>query len=47
MTRSTGRDTLDFSPIDLGNVYLFGGNQLDEIRELVYPVERVLAYCCP
>jgi uncharacterized protein (TIGR02594 family) len=32
---------------DAENVYLFGGNQLEEVRELAYPLERVLAYRWP
>lgn len=32
---------------DADNVYLFGGNQLGEVRELAYPLERVLAYRWP
>ncbi|OWJ57994.1 TIGR02594 family protein [Paraburkholderia caledonica] len=32
---------------DAHNVYLFGGNQLGEVRELAYPLERVLAYRWP
>ncbi len=32
---------------DAQNVYLFGGNQLEEVRELAYPLDRVLAYRWP
>jgi uncharacterized protein (TIGR02594 family) len=32
---------------DAHNVYLFGGNQLEEVRELAYPLDRVLAYRWP
>jgi len=32
---------------DAQSVYLFGGNQLEEVRELAYPLERVLAYRWP
>jgi uncharacterized protein (TIGR02594 family) len=28
-------------------IYLFGGNQLDEVRELAYPVASVLGYRWP
>ncbi|GLQ96227.1 NlpC/P60 family protein [Dyella mobilis] len=28
-------------------IYLFGGNQLDEVRELAYPLDLVLAYRWP
>ncbi|WP_246327051.1 TIGR02594 family protein [Burkholderia guangdongensis] len=28
-------------------VYLFGGNQLDEVRELAYPVDSVIGYRWP
>ncbi|AFT88467.1 NlpC/P60 family protein [Paraburkholderia phenoliruptrix] len=36
-----------FLRIDDENVYLFGGNQLEEVRELDYPRDRVLAYRWP
>jgi hypothetical protein len=32
---------------DVKNLYLFGGNQLEEVRELAYPLDRVLAYRWP
>ena len=32
-----------FLRFDAQNVYLFGGNQLEEVRELAYPLDRVLA----
>lgn len=36
-----------FLRFDAHNVYLFGGNQLEEVRELEYPLDRVLAYRWP
>jgi uncharacterized protein (TIGR02594 family) len=36
-----------FLRMDADNVYLFGGNQLEEVRELAYPLNRVLAYRWP
>jgi uncharacterized protein (TIGR02594 family) len=32
---------------DTNAVYLLGGNQLDEVRELAYPVGDVLGYRWP
>lgn len=36
-----------FLRLDANDVYLFGGNQLEEVRELAYPLNRVLAYRWP
>jgi uncharacterized protein (TIGR02594 family) len=36
-----------FLRIDADNVYLFGGNQLEEVRELAHPRDRVLSYRWP
>lgn len=36
-----------FLRLDAHNVYLFGGNQLGEVRELAYPLDRVLGYRWP
>jgi uncharacterized protein (TIGR02594 family) len=36
-----------FLRIDADNVYLFAGNQLEEVRELAYPRDRVLSYRWP
>jgi uncharacterized protein (TIGR02594 family) len=32
---------------DAESIYLFGGNQLEEVRELAYPLSSVLAYRWP
>lgn len=32
---------------DAEDIFLFGGNQLDEVRELAYPVTSVLSYRWP
>jgi uncharacterized protein (TIGR02594 family) len=32
---------------DAESVYLLGGNQLEEVRELAYPLNSVLAFCWP
>ncbi|MEQ5839516.1 TIGR02594 family protein [Paraburkholderia acidicola] len=32
---------------DAEDIFLFGGNQLDEVRELAYPVASVLSYRWP
>ncbi len=32
---------------DADDIYMFGGNQLDEVRELAYPADTVLGYRWP